>query len=193
MPRAAGVQLGTIDALLARLALTNKRICSRIATSSCCPRGLRVGSPDETRGTLRVCLMGRPVGVPPVAPDAWPCITYRPATFAEVSVRSMSPPAQLMPSTAAGSNHAYLFSGPRGCGKTSSARIRPLAQIAQGPTSTPLCGACSSCVALPGPVAPVSADRTRRRQPRRCGRHPQTTRPRLLRAVGIAVSGVHRR
>lgn len=45
-------------------------------------------------------------------------------------------------------SHAYLFSGPRGCGKTSSARIlaRSL-NCAQGPTSTP-CGTCASCVAL---------------------------------------------
>lgn len=45
-------------------------------------------------------------------------------------------------------SHAYLFSGPRGCGKTSSARIlaRSL-NCVEGPTSTP-CGACSSCVAL---------------------------------------------
>lgn len=45
-------------------------------------------------------------------------------------------------------SHAYLFSGPRGCGKTSSARIlaRSL-NCAQGPTSTP-CGTCASCLAL---------------------------------------------
>ena len=45
-------------------------------------------------------------------------------------------------------NHAYLFSGPRGCGKTSSARIlaRSL-NCVEGPTATP-CGKCASCVAL---------------------------------------------
>src|SRR4051812_4910969 len=54
-------------------------------------------------------------------------------------------------------NHAYLFSGPRGCGKTSSARIlaRSL-NCEQGPTSTP-CGVCGSCVSL-APDGPGSID-----------------------------------
>src|SRR3712207_2342221 len=54
-------------------------------------------------------------------------------------------------------NHAYLFSGPRGCGKTSSARIlaRSL-NCEQGPTSTP-CGVCTSCVSL-APDGPGSID-----------------------------------
>jgi len=54
-------------------------------------------------------------------------------------------------------NHAYLFSGPRGCGKTSSARIlaRSL-NCAQGPTANP-CGVCDSCTAL-APNAPGSID-----------------------------------
>ncbi|MBA0047576.1 DNA polymerase III subunits gamma/tau [Mycobacteroides sp. LB1] len=73
---------------------------------------------------------------------------YRPATFAEV-VGQEHVTGPLSTALDAGRiNHAYLFSGPRGCGKTSSARIlaRSL-NCAQGPTSTP-CGICDSCVAL---------------------------------------------
>jgi DNA polymerase-3 subunit gamma/tau len=84
---------------------------------------------------------------------------YRPASFAEVvGQEHVTEPL----STALESgriNHAYLFSGPRGCGKTSSARIlaRSL-NCEQGPTPTP-CGVCDSCVAL-GPSGPGNVDVT---------------------------------
>ena len=73
---------------------------------------------------------------------------YRPATFAEVvGQEHVTEPLSTALDTGR-INHAYLFSGPRGCGKTSSARIlaRSL-NCVEGPTSTP-CGVCASCVAL---------------------------------------------
>ena len=73
---------------------------------------------------------------------------YRPATFAEV-VGQEHVTEPLSTALSAGRiNHAYLFSGPRGCGKTSSARIlaRSL-NCEQGPTPTP-CGVCDSCIGL---------------------------------------------
>ena len=84
---------------------------------------------------------------------------YRPATFAEV-VGQEHVTAPLCTALQAGRvNHAYLFSGPRGCGKTSSARIlaRSL-NCEQGPTPTP-CGVCESCIAL-APNGPGSVDVT---------------------------------
>ncbi|WP_445167465.1 DNA polymerase III subunits gamma/tau [Mycolicibacterium sp. Dal123E01] len=73
---------------------------------------------------------------------------YRPATFAEVVGQEHVTEPLSTALSAHRINHAYLFSGPRGCGKTSSARIlaRSL-NCEQGPTPTP-CGVCDSCVAL---------------------------------------------
>ncbi|MGA9694390.1 MAG: DNA polymerase III subunit gamma and tau, partial [Pseudonocardiaceae bacterium] len=82
---------------------------------------------------------------------------YRPATFAEV-VGQEHVTEPLRTALGAGRiNHAYLFSGPRGCGKTSSARIlaRSL-NCEQGPTPDP-CGTCPSCIAL-APEGPGSID-----------------------------------
>ena len=82
---------------------------------------------------------------------------YRPATFAEVRGQDhvTQPLRQALRSGRI--NHAYLFSGPRGCGKTSSARIlaRSL-NCVNGPTPDP-CGVCDSCVAL-APSGPGSID-----------------------------------
>ncbi|MFG2048408.1 DNA polymerase III subunit gamma and tau [Micromonospora sp. NPDC048935] len=73
---------------------------------------------------------------------------YRPRTFAEVIGQEhvTEPLSQALRSGRL--NHAYLFSGPRGCGKTSSARIlaRSL-NCEQGPTPEP-CGKCASCRSL---------------------------------------------
>ena len=82
---------------------------------------------------------------------------YRPATFSEV-VGQEHVTEPLRTALAAGRiNHAYLFSGPRGCGKTSSARIlaRSL-NCVEGPTPDP-CGVCGSCIAL-APEGPGSLD-----------------------------------
>jgi len=73
---------------------------------------------------------------------------YRSATFAEI-IGQEHVTEPLRHALANGRiNHAYLFSGPRGCGKTSSARIlaRSL-NCAQGPTPDP-CGTCDSCAEL---------------------------------------------
>jgi DNA polymerase-3 subunit gamma/tau len=82
---------------------------------------------------------------------------HRPRTFAEV-IGQEHVTAPLIQALSNGRiNHAYLFSGPRGCGKTSSARIlaRSL-NCLQGPTPEP-CGICDSCVAL-APDGPGSLD-----------------------------------
>lgn len=70
---------------------------------------------------------------------------YRPETFAEViGQEHVTEPLQraLVNNRV---NHAYLFSGPRGCGKTTSARILARClNCEQGPTPAP-CGVCQSC------------------------------------------------
>jgi DNA polymerase III subunit gamma/tau len=87
---------------------------------------------------------------------------YRPASFAEVVGQEHVTEPLSVALESNRINHAYLFSGPRGCGKTSSARIlaRSL-NCGQGPTATP-CGTCDSCVALapngPGNVDVVELD-----------------------------------
>jgi DNA polymerase-3 subunit gamma/tau len=93
---------------------------------------------------------------PPAAPAAL-YRKYRPATFAELRGQEhiSEPLRQALRSGRV--HHAYLFSGPRGCGKTSSARIlaRSL-NCEHGPTPDP-CGKCASCIAL-SPSGPGSID-----------------------------------
>ncbi|MDQ2757058.1 MAG: DNA polymerase III subunit gamma and tau, partial [Actinomycetota bacterium] len=87
---------------------------------------------------------------------------YRPESFAEV-IGQEHVTGPLMQALRTGRiNHAYLFSGPRGCGKTTSARILARClNCEQGPTPTP-CGVCESCVALarggPGSVDVIEID-----------------------------------
>src|SRR6202050_984986 len=97
-------------------------------------------------------------GTPPVGGPSLPLYRkYRPATFAEVKGQDHVTGPLRQALRIGRINHAYLFSGPRGCGKTSSARIlaRSLNCI-HGPTPEP-CGVCDSCVAL-APSGPGSID-----------------------------------
>ena len=73
---------------------------------------------------------------------------YRPETFVDV-IGQEHVTEPLMQALRTGRvNHAYLFSGPRGCGKTTSARILARClNCESGPTPEP-CGTCDSCVAL---------------------------------------------
>jgi DNA polymerase-3 subunit gamma/tau len=73
---------------------------------------------------------------------------YRPETFAELIGQTQVTDPLRTALRADRVNHAYLFSGPRGCGKTTSARILARClNCAEGPTDTP-CGVCPSCVEL---------------------------------------------
>ncbi|CAL9513033.1 hypothetical protein SUDANB140_03689 [Streptomyces sp. enrichment culture] len=87
---------------------------------------------------------------------------YRPESFAEVIGQGhvTDPLQQALRNNRV--NHAYLFSGPRGCGKTTSARILARClNCEQGPTPTP-CGACQSCRDLarngPGSIDVIEID-----------------------------------
>lgn len=73
---------------------------------------------------------------------------YRPESFGEMIGQAQVTDPLMTALRGDRVGHAYLFSGPRGCGKTTSARILARClNCAQGPTDTP-CGVCDSCVEL---------------------------------------------
>lgn len=73
---------------------------------------------------------------------------YRPESFGEMIGQSQVTEPLMTALRGDRVGHAYLFSGPRGCGKTTSARILARClNCAQGPTDTP-CGTCDSCIEL---------------------------------------------
>ncbi|GGM57295.1 DNA polymerase III subunit gamma and tau [Microbacterium saperdae] len=73
---------------------------------------------------------------------------YRPETFGEMIGQSQVTDPLMTALRGDRVGHAYLFSGPRGCGKTTSARILARClNCAEGPTDVP-CGTCPSCVEL---------------------------------------------
>ncbi|MGQ3199368.1 DNA polymerase III subunit gamma/tau, partial [Microbacterium aurantiacum] len=73
---------------------------------------------------------------------------YRPEAFGEMIGQSQVTDPLMTALRGDRVGHAYLFSGPRGCGKTTSARILARClNCAEGPTDTP-CGRCDSCVEL---------------------------------------------
>ncbi|ADI08247.1 DNA polymerase III subunits gamma and tau [Streptomyces bingchenggensis BCW-1] len=87
---------------------------------------------------------------------------YRPETYAEVIGQEhvTGPLQQALRNNRV--NHAYLFSGPRGCGKTTSARILARClNCEKGPTPAP-CGECQSCQDLarngPGSIDVIEID-----------------------------------
>ncbi len=124
------------------------------------------GGPRVSRsGRLSASARRRPVSVPVATlPDVATALyrRYRPETFAEVIGQEHVTDPLRSALRAGRVGHAYLFSGPRGCGKTTSARILARClNCAQGPTDTP-CGACDSCVELarggPGSLDVVEID-----------------------------------
>ena len=73
---------------------------------------------------------------------------YRPESFTELIGQTQVTVPLMAALKSDRVNHAYLFSGPRGCGKTTSARILARClNCAEGPTDTP-CGKCASCIEL---------------------------------------------
>ena len=100
---------------------------------------------EGLQGTQPEALFDPPPQPPPSGPPLALYRRYRPDTFAEVIGQDHVTAPLQRALEANRVNHAYLFSGPRGCGKTTSARILARALNCEyGPRAEP-CGRCRSC------------------------------------------------
>ena len=150
--------------------------CGRAARKACCRPTVRLGLG---------CVWTRPS----------PCTAATgPSGSPTCSARTTSPSRCGRRWPANRVHHAYLFSGPRGCGKTTSARILARAlNCEQAPVAEP-CGECQSCrdLARDGAGQP-RRDRDRRGQPRRRRRRPRPARARVVRPDVEPLQDLHRR
>ena len=119
---------------------------------------------------------------------------YRPDTFADMIGQDhvTTPLSAALANNRV--NHAYLFSGPRGCGKTTSARIMARAlNCEQGPTADALRRVRLLRRAGHRRARLARRDRDRRGQPRRRRRRPRPARTRVLLARAGPLQGLHHR